>query len=372
MRVLLVGPHRDDPGGVANYYNSVLPHISPSDVSIDYLEIGSTPNRGFWLHKLTDQARFWRELARFDPDVVHINPQLDLLSFVRDGLFVLAAKHRRKPVLIFFHGWRVPFERHVAFLLLWFFRATYRHGDAFVVLAERFARKLRTWGATSPIYCGFTAVDDGLLNTFSLEQKCDDIIGGVPLRLLFLARLIEQKGLFEFLEGFRLLLERRIDARATVAGDGPLMGGLKGYLDRYPDLRQRVEVVGYVAGQAKARVLREHHVFCSPTSFPEGMPTALLEAMAFGMSVITCRAGGIGDFFEPRRMGIMLATPDPEMIANGMQTLLENRQRLADIARYNHEYAVARFLASDGARFLRTRYLELNLSSPITTRDLPT
>src|SRR5690242_15547298 len=100
MKVLLVGPHLDDPGGVASYYNSVVPRFSGSDVSIEYLEIGSASDNGFWRHKVTDQIRFWREIEEFDPDIVHINPQLDLLSFVRDGLFVIAAKYRRKPVLV--------------------------------------------------------------------------------------------------------------------------------------------------------------------------------------------------------------------------------------------------------------------------------
>jgi glycosyltransferase involved in cell wall biosynthesis len=228
----------------------------------------------------------------------------------------------------------------------------------FIVLADRFARKLRFWGVSSPIYQGFTAVDDSLLKTFSIDQKSREIREGCPLKILFLARLVEGKGMFEFLEGFRLLRGRGVNAEATVAGDGPLMGALEQYLEGVPDVRRHVHVPGYLRGLAKTQVLREHHIFCLPTS-SEGLPTALLEAMAFGMGVVACPAGGIADFFKPGSMGIVLDTPNPGEICEAMATLLGDRNRLAEIADNNHRHAMRYFLASDAARFLRMRYLEL-------------
>jgi glycosyltransferase involved in cell wall biosynthesis len=356
--VLLVGPYRDDPGGVASYYNSVLPQLSASEFTIRYLEIGRGSRTGFWLHKVRDQVRFWRELRLFDPHLVHINPQLDLLSFVRDGLFLLGAKARRKPVLVFYHGWRVPFERYVSTILHWFFRHTYGRGDSFIVLARRFKERLQQWGVSSPIHLGFTAVDDQLLRGFSVQPKTDELLAGAPLKILFLGRLVAGKGLWEFLDAIERLCARGVPVRATVAGDGPLMTSLQLRIEQSPTLGGRVDAVGYVTGERKARILREHHIFCMPTTFAEGLPTALLEAMAFGLAIVTCPAGGIGDFFEDGRMGSMLEGPDPALIANAIAILLQDRAKLATVSRHNHHYALKLFLASGAANFLRRLYLE--------------
>ena len=77
------------------------------------------------------------------------------------------------------------------------------------------------------------------------------------------------------------------------------------------------------------------------------------------MAAVTCHAGGIGDFFEPGEMGVILDSPEATQIADAIQHFADNRSRLAQIALFNHEYASRRFLASHAAAFLKDRYLEL-------------
>jgi glycosyltransferase involved in cell wall biosynthesis len=359
MKVLVVGPDRQDPGGVANYYNAVFPRLSNGEVIAHYFEIGSTYGKSRIAHVVNDQIRFWRILDQFRPDVVHLNPSLVLKSFLRDGMFIFIAKMRRKPVLVFFRGWEEPLEKKVSGILRWYFKATYGQADAFIVLASKFSDRLRHWGVTAPVHLGTTTVEDGLLNSFSIEAKAGDLLETGSVRLLYLARLERRKGVLELIEAVKGLLESGESLTLTIAGDGPMMDHVRQMVSSFNQYQDRIHIAGYVRGQEKIDLFHTHHIFCLPTQYDEGMPNSILEAMAFGMPVITCPVGGLADFFDDPKMGVLLNDGSAHLISDAIKLLISDRTRLADIARYNHEYAQRHFLASSAAELLRIRYKEV-------------
>ena len=63
MKVMIVGPNlKHGLGGVANYYNAVLPKLKTRDISLSYLETGSENASGKYLYILTDQLRHFYSL----------------------------------------------------------------------------------------------------------------------------------------------------------------------------------------------------------------------------------------------------------------------------------------------------------------------
>ena len=356
MKVLVVGPGLNDPGGVANYYNAVFPRLSGDGVEVQYLQIGSTYGGRLGLHIIGDQLRLWRAIGSFSPDIVHLNPSLDMRSFLRDGVFILVASLRRRTVLVFFRGWQNAFEKKISGLMYWFFRKTYGRADRFIVLANRFCGRLREWGVTAPIALATTAVADDLLEGFSVDQKVEDIKSAGTLKLLYLARLERDKGVLELIDAVRLLLERGAMISLTIAGAGPTLPQVQSAVSALGTNGNRVHIAGYVRGNLKKDVLQSHHVYCFPTHYGEGMPNSVLEAMAFGMPVVTCPVGGIPDFFVDHKMGVLLEKVEPRYIADVIEMLISSRDSLSEIARYNHVYAKNRFLASVVADNLRAQY----------------
>ena len=359
MKVLVVGPDRKDPGGVANYYNAVFHRLSGGDISAHYLEIGSTHGKNSFIHFVFDQVRFWRKLCSLQPDVVHLNPSLLLKSFLRDGLFILLAKMHRRRVLVFFRGWQKEFEKTVSVYLKPFFYITYRRADAFVVLADEFSTRLREWGIKAQIYMATTAVANELLVNFSIDRKIDDIEKTGVVKILFMARLERVKGILELIEAVELLLRNGIQVSLTIAGDGSIMEEVSRMVSSLGSHQNAVNIVGYVRTDEKVKILETHHLFCFPTGEAEGMPNAVLEAMAFGTPVITCPVGGLVDFFEDGVMGVLLHTREPAEIADGISSLLSSRSQMVAMARYNYQYAQQHFLASSAAEILRSRYLDM-------------
>ena len=359
MKVLVIGPDRNDPGGVANYYNAVFPRLSDVEITAYYLEIGSTHGNSSLMHIIKDQLRFWRSLGSLEPDVVHLNPSLLLKSFLRDGLFILLARLRGRRVLVFFRGWKKEFEKTVSGALRFFFHITYGKADAFVVLANEFGSRLRDWGITKPIYTATTAVANELLENFSIDNKLDSIEKAHIVRILFMARLERVKGVLELIEAVALVLKGGARVSLTIAGDGSIMQEVIREVSSLGSYSDSVEIVGYVRDDEKIRILESHHLFCFPTDEAEGMPNAVLEAMAFGMPIITCPVGGLADFFEDGVMGLLLRTREPGEIANAIASLLSDSGRMMTMAWHNYQYAQQHFLASRVAETLRTHYLDM-------------
>ncbi len=360
-QILITGPLLKDPGGVANYYNAVLPHIrSEAETAVQYLEIGSGGRKfGSSLSPISDQFRFRRTITQLRPDLVHINPSLDpqLRSFFRDGLFIRQAKNKGLKVLVFFRGWDTDIEPAIERKWFWFFRRTYLHADAFIVLASRFKDQLRSWGVKEDIFLETTAVPENLIKGYSAETR---ILapGADEIKVLFLARLEWEKGIRELIEAFSSLRNRGVPIQLTVAGDGPAMDFVKQFKEENKAVGAALTIAGYVRNEAKRALLTSHDIYCFPSYFMEGMPNSLLEAMAFGLSVVTTDVGGVGDFFVDGRMGFNVAPRSAESVANALERLISDRALIREMGSFNQEYASRRFLAGHVAKRLHGIYLE--------------
>ncbi len=357
-KILLTVPELKDQGGVASYYNAILPYISSGKVSL--LEIGGSRNMGGFLHPVVDQLRFRLVVKRKKPILVHLNPSLGFKSFVRDGLFVWQVKRFGYPCLVFWHGWNKSFESIVERKYLAFFRKTFGQVDAFIVLASEFERKLRDWGVTAPIYRETTCVDEKLLDDVDIAAKWENFPHS-RIKVLFLARLERAKGVFETVQAIKLLIDEKIPVSLTIAGDGDIRKELETYARSLALTPQQINFTGDIRGQKKASVFAAHHMYCFPTFYGEGLPTSVLEAMAFGMPVVTCPVGGLADMFEDEKMGVLVHGKSPEEIAAALEKLISDPDKMTEIGRYNAAYAQKNFLASVVAKRLMNIYASLPL-----------
>jgi glycosyltransferase involved in cell wall biosynthesis len=360
MVVLITGPSLRDEGGVANYYNAVLPFLkADSRFAVEYFEIGSTKGAFGPLHPFADQVGFYNAIRRFRPALVHVNPSLTFKSFIRDGLIVYQARRLGIPVIVFFRGWDNGMEARIDRRLGWFFRMTYARANGFIVLASRFKDKLIKWGVKVPVALETTTVPDGFVESFSIVDKVNSVRKDNIAKILYMARLEREKGVIETLEAVAMLLGQGVPVSLTIAGDGPAMDDIHQFVENESALNGRVDVVGYVRGQTKRELLAKHHIYCFPSEYAEGMPNSVLEAMAFGMPVITCSVGGLADFFENGRMGYLVQRRSAPLIAEKLRMLVNDRETAASMSEYNHRYATRRFLASEVARRLGEMYLDV-------------
>lgn len=351
MKVLINLPRLDTTGGVGSYYLTLRPYLDEGKV---YFEIGATGNpSGFFgsLRRLTaDYAAFYRLLRVGRFDLVHLNPSLMPASLLRDGLFLMLAKARRQKVLVFFRGWDKEFEAVLKRRFRLLFVLVYGRADAYVVLAEEFRAVLQEFGLKAPVWLDTTAVSDEVLHRAVNRSGSD----AGRISLLFMSRLEPGKGCELAIRAFALLRRGGIDGRLVIAGDGSRRQMLEALVDELSV--PNVEFVGYLGGEDKASAFLSADVFLFPSVYGEGMPNAVLEAMGYGLPVVTRPVGGLRDFFEDGKMGYISESRDPAVFAGYLQRLAVDPSLRENMGRHNRSYAAKRFAASRVARRLQHYY----------------
>jgi glycosyltransferase involved in cell wall biosynthesis len=358
MRILIVGPDMFGLGGVANYYSHIYPLLSRDGIETDYLAIGRAHSAVRFFHPVADQFRFTKALEQYRPDLVHINPSLDLKSVIRDGMFCYQASRRGYPVLVFFRGWDEKLAEKIKGVWRKLFLKTFGRAVSFIVLADKFRERLEGWGISCPVHLATTAVPDYLQVDFDIQSKLARAVADETTKVLYLGRLEREKGVLETVRAVVQLAEEGLNITLTVAGDGAVMPEIRSIRDSSKVAGRCINIAGYVRGDEKAKVFESHHIYCFPSVYREGMPNALLEAMMFGMPVITCPTAGIADFFEDGRMGALLTGLSVDRIAESIRKIHEHRESMQEIGSYNHQYAVKNFMASNVADRLCDVYTE--------------
>lgn len=358
MKILILHPDATDPGGVTAHYQKLEGKFS---IPVGHLVIGARPGeQGFWrkIKRLLRDLRLFIDMIKKENyTIVHLNPSLDPKALFRDGFFIMAAKLWRKKVLVFFHGWIIRYEKQIQTHWRWLFRSVFGRADAFIVLSQAFKHRLGIWIGAKPIHCEFTTLDDNDLLDFNINQVLEERLATKPYRILFMSRLLKEKGLYETIETSRLLFRDDLPVELIVAGDGPELAAARAYVSAKGPAN--VRFLGYVRDEKKIRVMRQSHLLCFPT-YGEGMPNAVIEAMGFGLPVITRPVGGLADFFQEGMHGFATESKDPLVFAGLIRRVLEDTELYRTIALNNFNFAQTHFKASKAARRLESIYAALS------------
>lgn len=194
---------------------------------------------------------------------------------------------------------------------------------------------------------------DVLFNSLSsaTEQGADALVLGAVPTALFLGRIGDRKGTFDLLQAFARVLERLPEARLVIGGDGEV-DKLHAEVARL-GLAASVEFAGWVNTERKEQLFHQAWLFALP-SYHEGLPMAILEAMARSRAVVSCPIGGIAEAVQAELTGLLRSPGDIPGLAQALLTILGDRQcaermgaegRKAFLAKFSHQANLPKLLA---------------------------
>lgn len=188
---------------------------------------------------------------------------------------------------------------------------------------------------------------------------------GVP-KILCVAAHRPYKGLPVLIEACRLLEERGVAFRCDVLGHGPMreelerMVAASGTGDVFHLLGAQPEhVVSKMMGEARLFVLPS--IIASDGQM-EGIPVALMEAMASARAVVSTRISGIPELVEHGVNGLLVEPGDAVALADALQELLRDQERAEEMGRRGQQKVRAEFTLAGTVTQLITR-----LSSEVGT-----
>jgi glycosyltransferase involved in cell wall biosynthesis len=255
-----------------------------------------------------------------------------------------------------FHGGYRPYTAYDGNddkLLLWFLRKLLGLATYVVVISNEDAKFYR--GVVSEIKLVRIA------NAVATTNGPPRDFGGDGLRLMYLGRLIEAKGLLDILEALAILKQMGFGDRLhlVVAGTGPLQETAQASVQSH-GLNNTVRFVGAVFGPEKEELLANSDVLLLPTYHAERLPYALLEGMAAGLPPITCATGAIAEVIHHEREGLIVKPRDPAGLALVLAALESDRARLQRMSAacrqsVSDRYSVERMAGEFKLLYLRCR-----------------
>jgi len=156
------------------------------------------------------------------------------------------------------------------------------------------------------------------------------------LKILYVGRLSEIKGLDYLIESFRSIHDNFPDSSLEMIGDGPVKKELK---KKIKDLgiNDCVDVRGYVEYEELPDHYRSADIFVLP-SLSEGLSNVLLEAMACGLPIVATDVGGNGELILNGKGGYLVPPKNPSRLYRSLKKLIENPELRDEMGQFNKNY----------------------------------
>ncbi len=151
-----------------------------------------------------------------------------------------------------------------------------------------------------------------------------------------IARLEPKKGHRVLLDACALLAERGVAFRCVLVGEGRERAALERTCDD-PRLRGRVEMLGAQPRNEVEKVIGKAHVVAlpcrvEPSGRADGIPVALMDAMALERPVVSTTVAGVPELVEDGRSGLLVEPDDPEALADALEQLRDDPARARRLA----------------------------------------
>ena len=355
-RIAMLGPAQASTGGMA----AVVRNLASSDLStrceLRVLNTGKTTgqrrplavgiiSQGILL------ARLVRELLSGAGDIVHIHT-CSGFTFWRDCLHAIAARILGCRIVWHVHGGGfADFAARLNPLGRQLLRFMFERASAVIVLSEYWI---------------------GLLQTFAPRAKWRAVPNGVPIPpagalstlrepiFLFLGNLGILKGGMDLIRATALAVKTGFRGRVELAGWETEPGQKEAFQKTIDDLGCGcpVQLIGPIAGDAKNRVLSSAGCLVLP-SYMEGLPIAILEAMAYGLPIISSRVGAIPEIISEGVEGFLIEPGDVQGLADRMIQLERDAELRLRMGRAARQRAVENYSIGTMSGRLMRIYAEM-------------
>lgn len=346
LRVLIIGSNNKPTGGIPRYIPEQVQYL-PDDVEASVYDIGAPEGRGLrWF--LVSFLLAVRDAIIFPttdrPDIAHVHTSQQF-SFYRAAFYVLFCKYVwRCPVVLHIHG--SSFDEFVSTesqLSRRLQSIVYSAADEVIVLSDYWKTELQTYIPEEKISVLPNAVD---------PTEYTPSFNASPSHVVFISNLIPRKGVNEVLAAVDALLEEGIDMKVSIAGKGPLTEEV----ERFSQDHENVAYLGYVSESEKRQLLCDGSIYVLP-SYAEGLPIALVEAMAGGNAIVSTDVGSIPEVISEEN-GVLVTPGDVDELVDALRELVSSPERAREMAMNNRERVEADYSWSSVSSRLKRRYRE--------------
>ncbi|HEY9642483.1 MAG TPA: glycosyltransferase, partial [Coleofasciculaceae cyanobacterium] len=200
----------------------------------------------------------------------------------------------------------------------------FQQGDLFLPISDRWKQKLIDLGCPpEKIQVHHMGIDCDKFTFAPRQLSADGVI-----QIITVCRLVEKKGVEYAIRAVAQIKDRYPKIQYTIIGDGPLKPELEKLVSELK-ISDTVHLVGWKQRNEVIEILNQSQIFLAPSvtacnGDQEGIPVALMEAMAMGMPVISTFHSGIPELIEDGYSGYLVPERDVDGLADRILTLIHH------------------------------------------------
>lgn len=211
-----------------------------------------------------------------------------------------------------------------------------RSYDAVIGVSDEVTRGIRRWHflKSKKLHTVYNGIDTNVFKPNEMQR--DRIRGAYCIEpdmkvLLFLSHVTRQKGVDKLIKAMPAILKENRKVKLLVVGGGDFFKEAK-ELAKKLRLCNHVIFTGPVAHEDAANYINASDIYVLPTLRQEGLPFAMLEAMACQKAVIATRMGGVPSAITDGENGLLVSPGNSEELLNKTLYLLNNEHLTAKLA----------------------------------------
>ena len=311
-RIVMVGPRIDARGGIAAVARVLMSSRLAQDYTLEYV---GTSGDGGALARAAQSAlgviRAAASIARSPEALLHLHVA-SRASFWRKWFIGCVAALLHRPVVVHLHGGLFhEFAGGGGGARTAAVSRLFEGANAVILLSDSWAERAQHFAPGANIVV--------LPNPVAVPLETSDMDS---TRVLFAGRLGVLKGVPDLIRAFSALHDQFPEWHLVLAGDGDVDEATA--LIRALGLESVVDVLGWASPQDVAVLRQTCSVFCLPSNY-EGLPMALLEAMAAGQCCVVTAVGGIPEHVTDGVDGVVLQPRDPDALQAALVAVLSDR-----------------------------------------------
>jgi Glycosyltransferase len=337
--ILMMGVYSD--GKIHGGICAVIACYLSSNLAKKYnIKVIGNSAEGTYLHKGTafvvSYFILFYHLCFSKLSLIHIHTASGT-SFIRNAMSIYLAKLFKIKIILHIHGAKFDvFYFNGSILTKRVITQVLDKVDCIIVLSSNWEKFIRPITRNQNINIIYNPVD---INLFT---KKSGLISNNFYRknILFLGALEQRKGILDIIQAMPTILAKAPDVKLWLCGNGRT-----DHLEKMCEdlgVSESVKIFGWIDGKDKIDKIVNADLLALP-SYHEGLPVAIIEAMAAGLPVVSTPVGGIPELIENGKNGFLVPPGDKEALANAILDILLNPELQTKMASNNREKALQLF-----------------------------
>lgn len=332
MKILLIAPRPNIQGPLPKHTPVLINSLVSNGSDVTFMGWGCHSNNENIFQKtigrVIDAFSIKLNIKKKSFNILVLKTGHNFPTLLRDILLLSLVHNCAKKISIQFHGSQSnKLVSSGSILFKWLSRWLLSFADSIIVLSNEEKDQWQRFSSKTP--CFTTA------NPFNPPNVCLNVANRSDSKILFVGRLIEEKGILDLIDAFNILLQE-FDCTLTIAGEGRLKEHIEEIILKR-GLTDRIKMVGYVKDDELFQLYESSTVLVLPTYFYEGFPTVITEAMYMCLPIVTTSTRGARDYLREGENALFVPPKDSRFLANSISQLLKNKPLREQMGKNNKE-----------------------------------